>query len=169
MFEGCFRYLHSLLKMIFHNSGVVWSENLLKKWKNSDLSRCSKISFEDFFKRYFYVCFDIFISTSRTTLIFLPTHSLMFGECFWYLQSVLKMSFHNSGVAWNEKFLKKWQKFKSFEMLQKIWIFAIFWGTFHFKRLQNCGKSFSTHFEGTRNILRTSRNASAKKLESYDS
>ena len=46
-----------------------------------------------FFKRYFYVSFDIFISTSRTTLISLPTHSLIFGECLRYFQSVLKMIF----------------------------------------------------------------------------
>ena len=64
-----------------------------KNGKNSELSRCSKIGFEDFFKRYFYFSFDIFISTSRTTLMFLPTHSLMFGECLRYLQSVLKMIF----------------------------------------------------------------------------
>ena len=70
-----------------------------KNGKNSDLSRRSKIGFDDFFKRPFYVSFDIFISTSRTTLIFLPTHSLMFGECFRYLQSVLEMIFHDSGVV----------------------------------------------------------------------
>ena len=70
MFGECFGYLESVLKIISHNSGVFWSENLLKKWKKSDLSRSSKIGLEDFFKRYFYVSFDIFISTSRTTLIF---------------------------------------------------------------------------------------------------
>ena len=49
-----------------------------------------------FFKRLFYVSFDIFISTSRTTLIFLLAYSLMLGECSRYLQRVLKMIFHNS-------------------------------------------------------------------------
>ena len=70
-----------------------------KNGENADFSKRTEIGFDDFFKRSFYVSFDIFISTSRTTLIFLPTHSLMFGECFRYLQSVLKMIFHNSGVV----------------------------------------------------------------------
>ena len=110
MFGECFRYPQSVLKMISHNSGVSWSENLLKKWKKSDLSTCSKIGLEDSFKRYFYVSFDIFISTGRTTLIFLPMHSLMLGKCFRYPQRVLKMISHNSGVSWSESLLKKWKK-----------------------------------------------------------
>ena len=64
-----------------------------KNGKNSDLSRHSKIGFDDFFKHSFYVSFDILISTSRTTLIFWQTHSLMFEECFRYLQCVFKMIF----------------------------------------------------------------------------
>ena len=88
-------------KCVENNFSQFWSrlkwKSPKKMKKNSDLSRCSKIGFDDFFKRLFYVSFDI-----CTTLIFLPTHSLMFGECFKYLQSVLKMIFHNSGVVWNE-------------------------------------------------------------------
>ena len=70
--------------------------------KNADFSRRTEIGFDNFFKRFFYVSFDIFISTSRTTLIFLPTYSLMLGECYRYLQRVLKFIFHNSEAIWNE-------------------------------------------------------------------
>ena len=67
-----------------------------KNGKNSDLSRRFKIRFGDFFKRHFYVSFDILISMSRMAVIFLLTESLMFEECFRYLQRVLKMIFHAS-------------------------------------------------------------------------
>ena len=100
--------------MIFHNSGVVWNESFLKNWQKSKSFEMLQNRFWRLFKRPFYVSFDIFISTSRTTLIFLPTHSLMFGECFRYLQSVLKMIFHNSGVVWNENLLKKMEKTQIF-------------------------------------------------------
>ena len=50
-----------MLKMIFHNSADVWNENFLKKnGRNLDLLRRSKIGFDDFFKRIFYVSFDIY-------------------------------------------------------------------------------------------------------------
>ena len=69
-------------------------DNLLKKTgENSDLSRCSKIRFDDFFKRAFDASFDIFVSTSRTILNFFTTHSLMFGKRFRYLQCALKVIF----------------------------------------------------------------------------
>ena len=121
-----------------------------------------------YFKRPFYVFFDIFISTSRMTLNVLPIHSLMFEDCFRYLQSLLKIIFYHSGVMWNENFFLKWKKTHILKRLERSKFF-LFFGDFHFKRLQNGTKLFSTNFEGTKNTLRTSRNVSVKNLESYDS
>ena len=64
-----------------------------------------------FFKRYFYVSFDILISMSRTVLIFLLTHPLMFGECsrnllFMLLPFEMKISFKNG------KNSDLWRRFK---------------------------------------------------------
>ena len=86
-----------------------------------------------FLKAIFYVSFDIFISTSRTTLIFSPKHFLMFGKCFQYLQHVFKMIFHDSTAVWSENLLKKW-KDPSFSG-SPIIRFSLFWGDFHFKPL----------------------------------
>ena len=85
-----------------------------------------------YFKLPFYVSFDIFISTSRTTLIFLPTHSLMFEECFRYLQSVLKIIFHPSGVVWNENLQKK-GKNSDLSRRFKMWVFFHFFRKFSFQ------------------------------------
>ena len=89
------------LKCLENDFSQFWSR---LKWisskngKHSDLSRCVKLGFEDFFKRYFSFSFDIFISMSRTTLISLLIHSLMFEECFKYLQSDFSQSW--SRLKW---------------------------------------------------------------------
>ena len=115
MFGECFRYLQSVLKMIFHNSGVVWSENLLKKGKKLRTFEMLQNRFWRLFLSDIFT-FPLIFSflRVRTTLIFLPTHLLMFGECFRYLQSVSKMIFHNSGVVWSENLLKKMEKIQNF-------------------------------------------------------
>ena len=57
-------------------------------------------------------------STCRMTIIFLPTYSLMLGECFRYLQRVLKVLFDTSEALWSEKIGKKWWKVRNFELVQ---------------------------------------------------
>ena len=57
MLGECFRYLQRVLKVIFDASEALWSENLGKNDEKSEISKCSKINFGDFFKRQFYVSF----------------------------------------------------------------------------------------------------------------
>ena len=94
----------------------------LKNVQNTDFSRCFKIEFGHFFKLHFYVSFNIFISTCRMIIIFLPTYSLILGECFRYLQRVLEMIFDDSCALWSENLLQKCKNGRIFEMVQnRFW------------------------------------------------
>ena len=87
--------------------------------KESEFSRCFKPHFGCFFKLPFYVSFDIFISTCRTTLIFLLTYSLKLGEYLRYLERGLKIIFHASRAIRKQNFLHKWKKNQNFRDASK--------------------------------------------------
>ena len=91
----------------------------------SNRYRTTVLCKQPFFKRFFYVSFDIFISTSRTTIIFLQTHSLMLAECSRYLQRVLKFIFHNSEAIWSENLFEKWKKRRFFDT-NRNWFWRVF-------------------------------------------
>ena len=78
MFGKCFMYFQSVLK--FENDlsfEMKISSNKRQKFKSFEMLQNQ---FRRLFKHFFYASFDIFIFTNRTSLMFLPTHSLMFGE-----------------------------------------------------------------------------------------
>ena len=175
MFGECFKYLQGVLKMIFHNSGVVWSENLLKKMeKTQNFRDAPKLVLKTFLSDMFTFpsTFHFYDSYDSN---FLPTHwrylkhSPNVKKCVGKKIRVERTTRRNENIKGNVKILLK-KVFKTdFGASRKFWVFSIFWGDFHFKRLYNCEKSFSTHFEGTWNTLRKSRDVLVKKLESYDS
>ena len=58
---------------------------LVKNCQKWEIVTSSKLLFYSRFLRNFHFSYDIFISTCRTSLIFLSTYSLEFRECFEYL------------------------------------------------------------------------------------
>ena len=110
-----FWYLQRVLKVIFDDSGALWSEKIGKNCRKVRNFYIVQNRFWSIFCAVFSISFDIFISTCRMTLIFLLTYSLMLVEYFWYLQRLLKVIFDACVALWSEKFgKKKWRKVRGF-------------------------------------------------------
>ena len=79
-----------------------------------DLQSYARNLFLRVFLSFFYVCFNIFTSTCRTTLIFFLTDNVEFGDCFQYVKHISPMIFRWARWFWSKSFAKN-------EAKSKIW------------------------------------------------
>ena len=82
--EECFKYLQSVLNMIFHNSGVVWNESIkgnVKKSSKPILENLERSEFFPFFEEIF-ISYDFrIVKIIFSTFWRYLKHSLNIKEC----------------------------------------------------------------------------------------
>ena len=86
-----------------------------QKW---EFVTSSKLLFYSRFLRNFHFSYDIFISTCRTSLIYLLTYSLDVIECVEYPQRDPKILFRNSTAVWSESLGEKLSKLRKCDLLK---------------------------------------------------
>ena len=100
--------------MIFRWAEGLWSESFHQKSTQTQNFRHPQNPIEPLFLSFFYVCFNIFTSTCRTSLILLPTDSPEFRQCFKYVKHISPTIFRWARGLWSESFRQKRSESQNF-------------------------------------------------------
>ena len=115
------RFLHAYVRNLDYGSFINWLY----------YCNCTVVPREHFFLRpSFWISLNIFRSTCRTTLIFLPLDRAMLEQHFSYLGHAHICSRKFSRRTWKKVFVKKFTFFRLFGRkfwLCKVWKKWIFW------------------------------------------
>ena len=100
--------------MIFRWARRLWSESFHQKSSQTQNFRHPQNPIELLFSSFFYVYFNIFTSTFRTSPIFLRTDSAGFRQCFKYVKLSHPMIFRWAEGLWSESFHQKSSQTQNF-------------------------------------------------------
>ena len=87
-FRQCFKYVKHTSPMSFRWAEGLWSESFRQKSSQTQNFRHPQNPFEPLFLSFFYVCFNIFTSTCRTSPIFFYWRIALSSDNVFHMQNI---------------------------------------------------------------------------------